>query len=120
MASENKPTQPLPADWMISIERILGKLQATKGPGRVHFPIRHGTMRAGIYAPWPDDPQKPHDQDELYIVLSGEGSFVKGEQRRAFKPGDLIFVEAGVPHRFEEFDEGFATWVVFWGPEGGE
>ena len=34
--------------------------------------------------------------------------------------GDVIFVEAGVPHRFEGYGEDFATWVVFWGPEGGE
>ena len=24
------------------------------------------------------------------------------------------------PHRFEAFSEDFATWVVFWGPPGGE
>ena len=65
-------------------------------------------------------PRAPHDQDELYIVISGRGTFLKGAERRPFGPGDLIFVEAGVPHRFEAFDATFATWVVFWGPPGGE
>jgi quercetin dioxygenase-like cupin family protein len=37
-----------------------------------------------------------------------------------FAPGDAFFVPAGVPHRFTRFSEGFATWVVFWGPDGGE
>jgi len=77
-------------------------------------------MRAGVYAPRGSDPQGPHDQDELYIVASGSGVFVKGETRRAFRPGDLIFVEAGVAHRFEDFGDDFATWVIFWGPKGGE
>lgn len=35
-------------------------------------------------------------------------------------PGDLLFVPAGVVHRFEEFTDDFATWVMFYGPEGGE
>jgi quercetin dioxygenase-like cupin family protein len=46
--------------------------------------------------------------------------FVKGADRRPFAPGDVIFVEAGVVHRFEDFSPDFTTWVVFWGPEGGE
>jgi hypothetical protein len=29
-------------------------------------------------------------------------------------------VAAGVQHRFEEFSDDFATWVIFYGPEGGE
>ena len=27
---------------------------------------------------------------------------------------------AGVEHRFEDFSADFATWVFFYGPEGGE
>jgi hypothetical protein len=25
-----------------------------------------------------------------------------------------------VPHRFENFTDDFGTWVIFYGPEGGE
>jgi hypothetical protein len=35
-------------------------------------------------------------------------------------PMGECFVAAGVPHRFESFSDDFATWVVFWGPRGGE
>lgn len=38
----------------------------------------------------------------------------------AVKPGDLLFVPAGVEHRFGPFTDDFATWVLFYGPEGGE
>ena len=87
---------------------------------RVNYPIHHGTMRVGIYAPRGSDPQQPHDQDEIYIVATGSGAFVCGDERRTFKPGDLLFVPAGAVHRFEDFTDDFSTWVVFWGPKGGE
>jgi len=32
----------------------------------------------------------------------------------------VLFVPARVEHRFEEFSDDFATWVIFWGPKGGE
>jgi hypothetical protein len=34
--------------------------------------------------------------------------------------GDFIFVGAGEPHRFEELSPDFETWVILYGPEGGE
>jgi len=77
-------------------------------------------MRVGLYAPKGTDDQTPHDQDELYIIASGSGWFVKGMDRIAFAPQDVLFVEAGVDHRFEDFSGDFSTWVVFWGPTGGE
>ena len=107
-------------DWLVPLDRILANLEATADGKRLHYPIRHGTMRVGVYAPSPRDPQGPHDQDEIYIVISGHGSFIKAGERRPFGPGDLIFVEAGAEHRFEDFTSDFATWVVFWGPKGGE
>jgi uncharacterized protein YjlB len=43
-----------------------------------------------------------------------------GGQRVPFGPGDALFVAATVEHRFEDFSDDFATWVVFYGPRGGE
>ena len=108
-------------DWLVPLDHILANLEETPDGKRLLYPVRHGSMRVGIYAPRAGrDPQGPHDQDEIYIVASGRGSFVKGTERRPFGPGDLIFVEAGVEHRFEDIGDDFATWVVFWGPKGGE
>jgi mannose-6-phosphate isomerase-like protein (cupin superfamily) len=45
---------------------------------------------------------------------------VNGDARFRFGPGDVLFVPAGVEHRFEDFSDDFVTWVVFYGPEGGE
>jgi mannose-6-phosphate isomerase-like protein (cupin superfamily) len=56
----------------------------------------------------------------LYVVISGSGTFLHGDARSPFGPGDVLFVRAGIAHRFEEFTTDFATWVFFYGPEGGE
>jgi mannose-6-phosphate isomerase-like protein (cupin superfamily) len=99
----------------------LGEAVAALNENRNFFyPLRHGTMRVGVYAPSGIDDQTPHEQDELYIVKRGFAEFVKNGERCAVKPDDLIFVEAGAVHRFEAISEDFLTWVVFWGPRGGE
>jgi mannose-6-phosphate isomerase-like protein (cupin superfamily) len=80
----------------------------------------HGTLSIEIYKPVGVDHQTPHSQDEVYVVISGTGRFVSGDSRREFEPGEVLFVPAGTEHRFEDFTEDFATWVFFYGPEGGE
>lgn len=80
----------------------------------------HGTLAVEIYRPRKVDRQKPHTRDEVYIIISGTGYFVNGESSQAFVPGEVLFVPAGVVHRFEDFTDDFATWVFFYGPEGGE
>ena len=82
--------------------------------------LAHGTMVCKIFAPRRIDRQTPHAQDELYFVISGSGAFEHGGDRHAFGPGTAFFVAAGEPHRFVDFTPDFATWVVFWGPQGGE
>jgi len=82
--------------------------------------FRHGSLEVEIYRPVKVDNQKPHTCDEIYVVISGTGMFINGENRNPFEPGEVLFVPAGVVHRFEDFTDDFATWVFFYGPEGGE
>ena len=39
---------------------------------------------------------------------------------RPCRAGDLVFAPAHAEHRFEDISADFATWVLFYGPEGGE
>lgn len=80
----------------------------------------HGSLSLEIYRPQQVDLQQPHTRDEVYVIISGQGMFNNGGTRHPFAAGDFIFVAAGVEHRFEDFSEDFATWVIFYGPEGGE
>ena len=81
--------------------------------------LERADMLLELFQPRGEDTQGPHDRDELYIVASGSGSFRYGEASIAFVTGDVLFVPAFVPHRFESFSEDFRTWVVFFGPHGG-
>ncbi len=106
-------------NWIQDINDVAtGIDRAARIPYRVVF--SHGTLEAGVYTPGASDPQQPHTRDEAYIVMAGSGTFVNGEERAAFRPGDFIFVPAGAVHRFEEYTPDLAVWVLFYGPEGGE
>lgn len=98
--------------------------QATKAPippgYRSAELMRHGSMVLRYYAPKGSDPQTPHEQDEIYIVAGGHGTFLCAGRRVVFGPGDALFAPAGAEHRFESFSADFGTWVVFYGPKGGE
>jgi mannose-6-phosphate isomerase-like protein (cupin superfamily) len=82
--------------------------------------FRHGTLTVEFYKPEGVDRQTPHTRDEVYVVVSGSGTFFCGGTRRPFEAGEVLFAAAGVEHRFEDFTPDFATWVFFYGPEGGE
>ena len=84
-----------------------------------------GSLKLYFYEPRGTDEQPPHDQDEIYVVMSGSGVFAIGDseetlERVPFGPGDAIFTPAGAVHRFEDFTDDFGVWVVMYGPEGGE
>jgi mannose-6-phosphate isomerase-like protein (cupin superfamily) len=107
-------------EFLFPIEAVRESLPDDPTMMRFHYALRHGTMKLGLYAPYESDTQEPHRQDELYIVIAGTGTFVKDSERRRFGPHDAIFVEAGAKHWFEDFSADFATWVIFWGPPGGD
>jgi mannose-6-phosphate isomerase-like protein (cupin superfamily) len=82
--------------------------------------FEHGSLVVEIYKPDKVDLQQPHTRDEIYVIACGSGYFVNGDSREEFEAGEVLFVPAGVEHRFEAFSEDFSTWVFFYGPEGGE
>jgi len=80
----------------------------------------HGSLTVELYKPHKVDLQKPHERDELYVVASGKSHFTSGTEDYDVIDGDVLFVAAGVEHKFSNFSEDFATWVFFYGPMGGE
>lgn len=59
------------------------------------------------------DPQSPHTEDELYVVMAGRGRIVVGDDEAPVGPGSVVFVGAGVPHRFIDIAERLVILVVF-------
>ena len=82
--------------------------------------FEHGTLSLEVYKPNKIDLQQPHKRDEVYIIISGSGTFYNDGKRVSFAEGDFLFVPAGIKHRFENFTDDFSTWVLFYGPKGGE
>ncbi len=92
--------------------------------GENEFPftvvMKQGTMSIEYFAPVRIDAQASHKQDEIYVIIKGDALFFRDGERVACKKGDILFVPASMEHRFENFSADFSTWVIFYGPDGGE
>ena len=99
-------------------EALMKLLQEEEFPFTVV--MKHGTMTIEYFAPQEIDTQMPHKQDEIYIIIKGHGTFFRNGERTSCKKNDILFVPAGMEHYFENFSDDFATWIIFYGPDGGE
>jgi mannose-6-phosphate isomerase-like protein (cupin superfamily) len=77
--------------------------------------LRVPSMSAGLYvlAPQATDPQKPHNQDELYYVVRGRARLRVGSEDREVTTGSVIFVAAREEHRFHDVREELVVLVFF-------
>ncbi len=76
-------------------------------------PFEKAGIKLVFFAPRGRDYQTAHDEDEFYFIVRGSGEIVIDGEPSTVKIGDVVFVEARVPHRFENFTDDFATWAVF-------
>ncbi len=106
-------------EYKVSLEEAIRQLDK-ETQQRFTTVMKSGTMSVEYYKPDKVDLQTPHKQDELYIVISGSGTFFRNGERVSCKSNDVLFVPAGMEHRFENFTDDFATWVIFYGPQNGE
>ena len=83
--------------------------------------LRVPALSAGVYVlpAGAADPQKPHAEDEVYYVVGGRAKIRVGGEDRAVTAGSVVFVPAGVEHRFHDITEELTTLVVFAPAESG-
>ena len=81
--------------------------------------LRAGMFSAGIYrlAAGAADPQTPHQEDEVYLVLAGRAVLEVAGERHPVRRGSLAFVAERVQHRFVDIDEDLEVLVLFAPPE---
>ncbi|GAA3373196.1 cupin domain-containing protein [Streptomyces sannanensis] len=81
--------------------------------------LRERNMSVGLYAlnAGEHDPQRPHHQDEVYFVVSGRASITVGMETTQVARGSVVYVPAGVAHRFHHITEDLRVLVVFSPPE---
>ena len=102
----------LPPAHSFDVESARERLTAAGGG----YEIVHTSpgLELGVYvlvAPEPDR-QQPHADDEIYVVLTGDGVLdVEGEQIE-LREGHAAFVPAGAEHRFVGYEQ-LAVLVIF-------
>ncbi len=95
----------------------LEQVKAAIGRDGRHFNVflDTDTMTAELYELPKNsvDLQSPHELDEMYYIISGEGQFTADGVERHVKTGDSIFVKAHVGHRFHDITEDLSVLVYF-------
>ncbi len=88
--------------------------QRRSGRSYLEF-LRVPTLSVGVYSlpVGGVDPQKSHQEDEVYYVVDGRGSIQVDTEGRPVEPGIIIFVAAGVEHYFHTITEDLTVLVFF-------
>jgi mannose-6-phosphate isomerase-like protein (cupin superfamily) len=104
-------TMPPAAAWN---DRELEVRRIASGRSYLEF-LRVPDLSAGMYVleAGASDPQLPHTEDEIYVVLSGRGRLRMGDDDAAVGPGSIAFVAANVDHRFHDIEARLTVLVVF-------
>jgi len=72
-----------------------------------------------IYCLEPGQEQKVHaheDEDKIYYVMKGRGSFVVGDETRELPQGQIVMAPAGAPHGVRNAGDQRLTLLVFMTP----
>ena len=97
-----------------SLEAARTEVQDRTGELYLEF-LRRDSMSCGLYVlePGADDPQEPHQEDEVYVVLAGRARLSMADQDQPVGPGSVLFVARTVPHRFHDVTERLSVLVLF-------
>ena len=82
-----------------------------------HEFLREPSLSVGLYVlpAGGTDPQSPHDQDEVYYVVSGRGVLRVEDRDQPVLPGSILYVAAHAAHHFHAIEEEL-TLLVFFAP----
>ncbi len=73
------------------------------------------SIQAGVYvlpAGGVND-QPAHDRDEVYVITAGRAVLSVAEEQAPVAAGSILFIRAGVPHRFVEVEARLHALVLF-------
>ncbi|WP_433546709.1 cupin domain-containing protein [Streptomyces sp. CA-294286] len=81
--------------------------------------LKERNMSAGLYAldAGDTDPQAPHNEDEIYFVVSGRAAITVGMETTQVARGSVVYVPAGTAHKFHHISEDLRVLVMFSPPE---
>jgi mannose-6-phosphate isomerase-like protein (cupin superfamily) len=109
---EERPLRTIPVAHAFDVEGVRTRLAATGGG----YEVVHETpgQEIGVYVlVWPEaDHQQPHADDEVYVVLEGNGVLEIDGTPVELRTGHALYVPAGVEHRFSAYEQ-LSVLVVF-------
>jgi mannose-6-phosphate isomerase-like protein (cupin superfamily) len=99
------------------LEREIAAQRSSGRPYREF--LRVPALSCGVYslAAGAKDLQAPHDEDEVYLVVSGRGRVRIDGRERPVGRGTILYVGATSEHSFFEIEEDI-TLLVFFGSGG--
>ena len=59
------------------------------------------------------DGQEPHSEDEVYVVVRGQGRLITASAEAEVGPGSVVYVPAGERHEFVDVSDDLSVVVVF-------
>jgi mannose-6-phosphate isomerase-like protein (cupin superfamily) len=97
-----------------SLEEARAEVQHRTGELYLEF-LRRDSMSCGLYVlePGADDPQEPHQEDEVYVVLEGRAQLMVAGRDHPVGPGSVLFVARTVAHRFHDVTQRLSVLVFF-------
>lgn len=104
---------------VIRLAQATARIPGPAGERSVNL-VQRGTLDVALSVPPSTNQQAPHAQDEIYVIIRGRGTLLHEGEGESFEPGDLVFVAAGVEHRFADISDDLAVWRIFYGARGGE
>ena len=102
------------SDWRVfQLADLRKRKQAMRSP-YLEF-LRVPSLSCGLYTlpAGAKDLQGPHDEDEVYLVLSGRGRLRVNGSEHAVEEGSLLYVRATSEHSFFEIEEDMTLLVFF-------
>ena len=102
------------AAWQVfNVESLRASLAGTSPEYREFLRTPH--LSCGVYQlpRGARDMQTPHDEDEVYYVISGRATMKIGDVTRSVGPGNVLFVRAAEAHTFFEIEEDMTLLVFF-------
>jgi mannose-6-phosphate isomerase-like protein (cupin superfamily) len=99
---------------IVDLHNHLNQLKELESTSYYEF-LRVSSMSVGLYKlnKGEKDKQKPHTEDEIYLIIEGKASFQNGNTIIEISKGDILFVEANIEHRFYDVNEDLTTLVFF-------
>lgn len=100
----------------------VGELIERQAAGKTRYLefLRVPELSAGVYVllAGAEDMQQPHAEDEVYYVLDGRAAIDVAGESRVVTAGSIVYVAAGVEHRFHEIEDDLRVLVFFAGAGG--